>query len=167
MKAMYKKNYDKFKDYITSYKYGQAIIAILNNTATSLVYISYPIILIILFLNKDGRLWKTILIPGISFLIISIFRKLIDFPRPYEVYDIKPMINKDSKGKSFPSRHVFSAFVIGGTIFKLWPIPGSMLLGIGGIIAVLRVIGGVHFPRDVIFGAGIGVLFAFIGWKLI
>lgn len=163
---MYKKTYDRFKDFIGKCKYGESIINILNNITTSLVYITYPSVLIILFLNKDIRIWKTILIPGISFIIISIFRSYVDFPRPYEVYDIRPIINKDTKGKSFPSRHVFSAFVIGGTLFKLWPILGAILLAMGMLIAILRVIGGVHFPRDVLFGGAFGILLAFLGWRL-
>ena len=37
---------------------------------------------------------------------------------------------------------------------------------LGSAIALIRVIGGVHFPRDVIAGALIGIIFGIIGWNL-
>lgn len=164
---MYKKTYNKLNNFILKFKYGKFIIRILNSILTSSVYITYPIALLILIVNKDTRMWKAILVPGVSFVIISLFRNLVDFPRPYEVYDIRPIINKESKGKSFPSRHVFSAFVIGGTLYNLWPILGLLILIIGSFIAILRVIGGVHFLRDVLFGAISGLLLSYFGWLLI
>ncbi len=167
VEVMNERAYKMTYDFIAKFKYGKKIINLLNIIFTSLVYITYPLSLIILLLNKDQRIWKTILIPGISFILISVFRNIVDFPRPYEVYDIRPVIRKDSPGKSFPSRHVFSAFVIAGTLHNLWPGLGYILLTIASMIAILRVIGGVHFPRDVLFGAGSGILFSYIGWIFI
>ncbi len=39
-----------------------------------------------------------------------------------------------------------------------------MVLGL--ILAIVRVLGGVHFPRDVVFGALLGILASFIGWNI-
>ena len=36
----------------------------------------------------------------------------------------------------------------------------------GIILAIVRVLGGVHFPRDVVVGAMIGILFGMIGFRL-
>ena len=59
-------------------------------------------------------------------------------------------------GRSFPSRHVFSAFIIAFTVLicspaasPLWFI-GILLAVLAAIIACVRVISGVHFISDVV-----------------
>lgn len=158
--------YNKIEKLIGKYKYGAKILRVINNVSTSLVYLTYPVFLIFLGINGDNRFWKVLLVPGISFILLSVFRNYINAPRPYEVYNIKPIINKDSKGKSFPSRHVFSVFVISMTLYYISLPLGITLLVIGLIIGIVRVLGGVHFPRDVIAGALIGVLSGIIGWNI-
>ena len=48
-------------------------------------------------------------------MVVSVSRKIINEPRPYEKYGVPPVLDKDTSGKSFPSRHVFSVFVIAVT----------------------------------------------------
>ena len=97
-----------------------------------------------------------ILVPALFFVLLSKFREKINAKRPYELYGFKPLIKKDTKGLSFPSRHVFSIFVIGGSIWVINKILGTIILIMGLLLAIIRVITGVHFPKDVIAGAFIG-----------
>lgn len=154
----------------------------LNTILTGAVYILYP--LLVLFLaaaqlfsgHLTGELradtlpgvLSVILVPGISFVLVSIFRYVYNAPRPYEMPGApEPIIKKDSPGKSFPSRHAFSIFIIAMTFFRIWPACG-ILIGIAGVIlAICRVIGGVHFPRDVIAGALIGIACGILGYYII
>ena len=53
-----------------------------------------------------------VFIPASGFVILSFLRKKINAPRPYEEWDIKPLLDRDSPGQSMPSRHVFSATII-------------------------------------------------------
>ena len=76
-------------------------------------------------------------------------------------------IEKDTAGKSFPSRHVFSVFIIAATIFYVHPSAGILLGLLGVVLAVLRVIGGVHEPRDVIAGALAGILCGVLGYYVL
>lgn len=103
---------------------------------------------------------------GIPFLLLSAARRLLDRPRPFEVYDLEPLLPLGSRGRSFPSRHVFSIFVIGAAWLHLAPWVGAVLLGLGALLAVLRVVSAVHFPRDVIVGAAIGVACGILGFSL-
>ena len=160
------KTYKKIKSSIISQKYGVELLKILNKLTTTIVYLTYPIMLILLILNRDLRFWKVLFIPGISFIIVSRFRKYVNLPRPYEVWDIKPILDKNTQGESFPSRHVFSIFVIAMTLYYISNPLGIGLMFIGIIVSIVRVLGGVHFPRDVIAGAIIGVLFSLIGWNI-
>jgi membrane-associated phospholipid phosphatase len=147
-------------------------ILILNSVLTKAVYALYPLLLIYLAVyhltDKEPGFVPALLVPGISFVLVSIFRNWYDAPRPYEIPGAKPpLIKKDAPGKSFPSRHIFSIFVIAVTFFWVWPVPG-ILIGIAGVLlAWSRVAGGVHFPRDVIAGALIGVFSGVIGYYLI
>lgn len=145
---------------------GIKIIRILDKLTTSTVYLAYIIFLMVLFFNSHARLLRAVISPGVSFVVLSVFRSYNNAPRPYEAFDIEPIIVKNTKGESFPSRHVFSAFIIATTIYFVSMPVGIALLTIGAIIAIVRVIGGVHFPRDVIAGAVIGIVFGIIGWKL-
>lgn len=104
------------------------------------------------------------MVPGISFVVISVFRYLYCAPRPYEVFDLPPVIPKDTRGKSFPSRHVFSIFIIGMTFFWKMPLAGVLIGAAGIFMAVVRVLGGVHFPKDVIAGAALGILAGLVGF---
>lgn len=112
-----------------------------------------------IILSQWKELGVLILVPACSFGAVSVFRKLYDAKRPYELYGFQPLIQKNTRGKSFPSRHVFSIFVIAVSIAQFYPDAG-ISLGLAGVfLAVIRVITGVHFPKDVVAGALIGILF--------
>jgi phosphatidylglycerophosphatase B len=111
------------------------------------------------FVKEDYlMLTKCIVVPATAFVVVSIFRKLIDSSRPYTKYDITPLINKDKIGESFPSRHTLSAFLITMTGFYVYFPVGIVLAVMSLIIAITRVVSGVHFTKDVIAGAVIGIL---------
>ncbi len=60
---------------------------------------------------RRGLFW-VVIVPFLGFVTLTIVRRIINRPRPYEVDGIPPLIEKDTSGKSFPSRHVFSAYMI-------------------------------------------------------
>jgi len=97
-------------------------------------------------------------IPAVSFAAVSAFRAVYSAKRPYEVLDIQPLIKKETEGKSFPSRHVFSVFIIGMSFFYIAEPMGIAAFVSGTALAYLRVVGGVHFPKDVAAGALFGIL---------
>lgn len=129
----------------------------LNRWLTYAGYALYPLLLVLVALADAGRLWRFVLVPGVSFVLLSLVRARIDAPRPYEVLDIDPLIRKDTKGRSFPSRHVFSIFVIAMAWLAFEPPVGVVLLVLGALMALVRVVGGVHWLRDVVAGAICGV----------
>lgn len=147
---------------------AKAIIAV-DKILTILVFIFYPCLLIYLAITSSVSQWPAlsafVFVPGISFVLVSIFRNVFNAPRPYEINpELDPIIKKDSKGKSFPSRHIFSIFIIAVSAFQLSHAVG-IIIGIAGIcLAFCRVKGGVHFSKDVIAGAIIGILLGIIGF---
>ena len=131
------------------------------------IYCAYPLMIGWLLLQRDPRVIRAILIPAFVFIGGSILRRLLNRPRPYEVYGIAPLTPKDTTGQSFPSRHLFSGAVITVCGFWLWPPVGICLGFITLLLAPLRVLAGVHFVRDVTAGAIAGALIGWVGFFVI
>ena len=129
-----------------------------NHILTDVVYLIYPALLLYLVVCRDSRFWRVLLVPAVTFVLVSLFRKKFNAPRSYEKWQVKPLIPKDTKGNSFPSRHVFSIFVIGTTIAWQCMWAAVIVWALGIVLAVTRVAGGVHFPKDVIAGMCIGII---------
>ena len=138
-----------------------------NKGLTGFCYAAYPILLLVLALNRDVRFWRGLLVPGVAFVVLSVVRDRINAPRPYEVLDIQPLIHKETKGHSMPSRHVFCMFLIAVTFLWAFAPLGWVLLGFGVLLALTRVVAGVHFPRDVLVGALCGIVAGVIGFWVV
>lgn len=121
--------------------------------------IGYLFTIIYLLVSKDSRIIFSIIRPIGVFLVVTIFRKLINRPRPYDSLAIQPLF-KHKKGESFPSRHTASAFIIALVCFSINPITGTFLLFIALLVAITRIIAGVHYPSDVLAA----IVIAYIGW---
>ena len=100
---------------------------------------------------------------GVPFVTVSLLRRFINAPRPYELLDFYEEKPKNKSGRSFPSRHTHSVFSIATLLLFANPTLGAALLLFGIALAVSRVLLGIHFLRDVIAGAIIGILSSLIG----
>lgn len=99
-----------------------------------------------------------VVIPGLGFFLVSFFRHCLNAPRPYDEWAISPLISREKHGDSLPSRHVFSATVISLVAWRVvWPL-GVVLLVLTVILGLVRIIGGVHYPRDIIAGMLCGII---------
>ena len=61
------------------------------------------------------------------------------------------------KSHSFPSGHAASGFAFASGVASEAPVPGGLLLMLATFVAYSRVHTGVHYPSDVVAGAGIGL----------
>ena len=155
---MKKETYQKIFDVVDTWSYGVRAIQIVGKALTFAAAILYfAVIGSQAYAGKWKHMAVLILVPAASFVAVSVFRRLYNAKRPYEIYDFKPLIPKDTTGKSFPSRHVFSIFVIGSSVFWYYPLSGGVVCLMGCVLAAIRVAVGVHFPKDVIAGAVIGI----------
>lgn len=118
---------------------------------------------VLIFKKSASELLRFYVICGVPFVAVSIFRRLINSKRPYEIFDFYDMPNRKREGCSFPSRHVFSAFIIGVALLSHSIPLGVMSMVMGAFIAAIRVLLGVHFVRDVLAGALIGAMAGAIG----
>ena len=99
--------------------------------------------------------------PLFCLLIVSVLRLAIRRPRPYseEGANITPLvIKKASADKSFPSRHLASAFVIVISLLPYYPIVSICLLPFAFALGYIRFALGLHYPSDLFVGAFLGAL---------
>ncbi|MDD6784704.1 MAG: phosphatase PAP2 family protein [Eggerthellales bacterium] len=137
-------------------------VVLANKAVTYVFYLTYPLLIAWLFFNGSNLWWQALLFPALGFALVTIMRTAINKPRPYEALDIVSVIPKDTKGKSFPSRHTYSAWAIAATVF-VWHAPAGIAFFFFALcMAIIRIMGGVHYPIDVLVGALIGLAFGLL-----
>lgn len=141
-------------------------IHIANKICTISMYFAYPLLILYLLVTQNENLIRALLVPALAFVALSVFRACVNRPRPYETFELPPVIPKDTRGKSFPSRHVFAAMMIAMTFLLLspWQWFGVLLVVVTVLLALVRVVSGVHYPSDVIVGAGFAIVVAIVGY---
>lgn len=152
------KNYQEWYDHIAGDIENKPFLLSLLRTFNQFMTVVMPIVYLTLLATTylQQGLGKQVLIyvfiPASGFVILSVLRKKINAPRPYEVWEIVPLLDRDSPGQSMPSRHVFSATIISMACLHASLSVGVILLVFSTLLGLVRVLGGVHFPKDVVVG---------------
>ena len=123
-----------------------------------------------LFFTRDARLCRFVLVPGCTYVLATLLRKVIKRPRPCAVLDFEPVGNeKRGKGKSFPSRHAASAAAIAFAFSYAFAHPLVTAFGVllCALVALSRVAKGAHYPSDVLFALAFSAICAWIGYGCI
>ena len=154
----YMKNYQEWYDHIAGNIGNKPFLLSLLRTFNRFMTVVMPMIYLTLLattylqqgLGKQVGIY--LFIPASGFVILSFLRKKINAPRPYEVWEIVPLLDRDSPGQSMPSRHVFSATIISMACLHASLTMGMICLTLSAFLGLVRVLGGVHFPKDVVVG---------------
>ena len=131
---------------------------------------AYLLTLLALMLARDLRLIRVLLVPAACFLICTMLRPMIGRQRPYDRFNAEPVgAFVRGKGKSMPSRHTASAAAIALAVMYAFPSPAVTLcmLGLCALIAALRVLGGQHYPSDVLAALALSGAISLIGYVFI
>ncbi len=154
---------EKLLEKIANSKMRVKALKIASAISTVLIFVSFLSLLYVSYKAVKIQALYVSVICGVPFVLVSLFRHFFNAPRPYELYDFYKEPPKNKKGKSFPSRHVFSGFVI-ATTFLVYSVPvGIMIFLLSVLLSVARVLLGIHFIRDCVCGALIGVSASLIG----
>lgn len=152
--------------FFTENKTARTILEIIYKFLPLLMFIAYPALLVYAFFVKRDELPRLILVPLGTFVFVTVLRVIVNEQRPYERYGKPSVFNKQTKGKSFPSRHTASAFIIAMTFWYVSVPLGIAATVVALLIEVSRIQAGAHYIHDVVAGAAIsilsGVLFFFI-----
>ena len=162
------KNYQEWYDHIAGKIENRPFLLSLLRSFNRFMTVVMPMIYLTLLattylqqgLGKQVGIY--LFIPASSFVILSFLRKKINAPRPYEEWTIKPLLDRDSPGQSMPSRHVFSATIISMACLHASLSVGVILLVLSAFLGLVRVLGGVHYPKDVVVGYICGLVWGVI-----
>ena len=152
------KNYQEWYDHIAGKIENRPIFLSLLRTFNRFMVVVMPIVYLTLLTTiyfREGfgkQVLMYVFIPASGFVILSFLRKKINAPRPYEEWTIKPLLDRDSPGQSMPSRHVFSATIISMACLHASLSVGVILLVLSALLGLVRVLGGVHYSKDVVVG---------------
>ena len=152
------KNYQEWYNHIAANIENKPFFLRLLRTFNRFMTVVMPIVYLTLLATtyfQEGlgkQVLMYVFIPASGFVILSFLRKKINAPRPYEVWEIVPLLDRDSPGQSMPSRHVFSATIISIACLHASLSVGLILLVLSALLGLVRVLGGVHYPKDVLVG---------------
>ncbi|MBQ8291087.1 MAG: phosphatase PAP2 family protein [Clostridia bacterium] len=156
--AIYEKNAERLKGKEKLLRF----IRLFNKLATALFFVAYAVFVgVAVFKDYPAKQLIGILgAPALCLFLVTVLRYAINRPRPYSEQGagITPLHEKKALDKSFPSRHVASAFVIATTLLPYAVWAGAPLLAIGFALAYIRFALGLHYPTDLVGGAVLGIL---------
>ena len=154
----YMKNYQEWYDHIAgnikNKPFLLRLLRVFNRLMTVVMPMIYLTLLATTYLQQGlgTQVGIYLFIPASGFVILSFLRKKINAPRPYEVWETVPLLDRDSPGQSMPSRHVFSATIISVACMHASLTMGMICLTLSAFLGLVRVLGGVHYPKDVVVG---------------
>ena len=162
------KNYQEWYDHVAGKIENKPFLLRLLRTFNRFMTVVMPIVYLTLLattylqegLGEQALIY--VFVPASGFVILSLLRKKINAPRPYEEWGIKPLLDRDSPGQSMPSRHVFSATIISMACLHASLSVGVILLVLSALLGLVRVSGGVHYPKDVVVGYICGLVWGVI-----
>jgi phosphatidylglycerophosphatase B/undecaprenyl-diphosphatase len=118
------------------------------------------IILIFVFILKSKKFsyWLTFFIITFSsaFLLASLLKFLIPFPRPLNLIEGKNFYD------SFPSRHTLIASSLAFSSFSLNYKLGMLNIFFAILIGLFRILGLYHWPQDVLAGFLLGIILSLL-----
>ena len=154
----YMKSYQEWYDHVASNIKNKPFLLSLLRTFNRFMTVVMPIVYLTLLTTiyfREGfgkQVLMYVFVPATGFVILSFLRKKINALRPYEVWEIVPLLDRDSPGQSMPSRHVFSATIISMACLHASLTMGMICLTLSAFLGLVRVLGGVHYPKDVVVG---------------
>ena len=142
-------------------------LKIISHDSVLISVAAFILVLVTSYLKEPMLALRVALAGGIPFVIVTVIRRAVNAPRPYELYSFYDVPPKNKRGQSFPSRHVFSSFTVAVLSVTVSPILTAVLALVSLLLAMSRVLLGMHFIRDVVCGALIGILSGVCGLLLI
>jgi undecaprenyl-diphosphatase len=112
------------------------------------------------FLQKKKEILWAFFAGILAYIFASILKIFIHVPRPYDIFPAVHSLFPET-GFSFPSGHATFFMALAVSIFFSHKKAGYIFMFFAFLIGVARIIGGVHFPFDILGGFILGTVVAF------
>ena len=151
---------------------GSAGISQFSNWAIIFLanYLPYLVILglLIWLWRANGELKVRLQIGVVSLLsglvarfgVAELIRFFYHRPRPFVYHSVTRLFSESSY--SFPSGHSIFFFALAAAVYCYNRRAGNWLFVLAVIIGVARIASGVHYPSDILAGAALGLLTAYL-----
>src|SRR3989338_7947960 len=96
------------------------------------------------------------------FVFVSILRYLIYSPRPFMVLDRVNILMNHQLESAFPSGHASFYFALATGVYLYNKKAGYIYLILAGLMGFARIFVSVHWPLDILAGAGLGIVTAIL-----
>ena len=115
-------------------------------------------------------IWECFMIFGsttVAYAVAYILKVIFHAPRPFvDHLDVIPLVS-ETPYTSFPSAHATLFFALATVVYIYNKNAGRVLFVAALVISLSRMVVGVHYPRDVLTGALIGVVVAYLFYKVV
>lgn len=101
-----------------------------------------------------------LLASSIGTLIYKVLKRHTVRPRPYQVHQVIVLGERPLDHFSFPSGHTLHAVMITVVLGNIMPVLLWLMLPFSLLIALSRMVLGLHYPTDVLVGGFIGIIMA-------
>ena len=174
-------HYHTLYQWFSAHPAAKRCVLVLDRWLPLVPFVSYPVLLCLLNVHLVQLLLtqksaapdfmleiaRSILVPGLTFWVGTVLRARLDRPRPYEQPGFTPLVQKGTRGHSFPSRHALSAAVLAMVWLYFYRAAGWCMVAVALLISAGRVLTGVHHVQDVAAGAALGFACGFAGMWLL
>ena len=125
------------------------LVVFLDRWLPLVPFVCYPVLLCLLnvrlsrlFLTQKQAaldfmvlIARSVFVPGLVFWGGPLLRSRLHFTSPYEQPGFTPLVAKESRGHSMPSRHALSAAVLAAVWLYFYPAAGCVMVGIALLMA--------------------------------
>jgi membrane-associated phospholipid phosphatase len=113
------------------------------------------------FMEKKREILMVFITGAIAWIVEELLKALIRAPRPFEIFSqVHTLFIKTDY--SFPSGHATFFMALAVSIFLMHKKAGYYFMFFALIIGIARIMGGVHYPTDILGGFALGALIAFL-----
>lgn len=96
------------------------------------------------------------------FVLVSLIRYFTYSPRPFLILENVNKLVSNENASSFPSGHASFYFALAMGVYFYNKKTGLIFLCLAGLMGVARIFVGVHWPLDILAGAGLGIATAYV-----
>lgn len=123
-------------------------LEIANNALVLVGIIAFVVLVFYCIVSDVWLAVKIVVVCTVSFVAVTIFRKILNVQRP----QVEGAIYNKKTGESFPSRHTFSMMMIGLSWLNVNFLAGMIICGLTFVLGGIRIEMGAHKMGD-IYGA--------------